>query len=135
MRYITLGGVSPLEEGIGENSVEVWVDADLLAKMSATPRGKTSTALQRQLFVDAIANVVHSARSESALADLGWLDVKDSLLGRVIEVVAPSSSSVEVHTAACVSYLNMVKTHPARFLAFAEESAGVTSAFEAGMGV
>lgn len=131
MRYITLGGASPLEEDVSEDSVEVWFDADLLAKMSAMPRSKASVALQRQLFVDAITAVVSAARVEDGFMNVAWPDVKDTLLGRVVQAVAPSSGNEDVRNAACANYLQMIKDDAAKFLAFAEEAAGLVAAHDA----
>jgi len=132
MRYITLAA-SPLEEGITEDSVEVWFDADLLAKASAISTGKASMAMQRQLFVDAVSAVVHAAKAEPELAGAGWADVRNTLLGRVVLAVAPTSGNEDVRNAACTSYLEMIKTDPAQFLSFAEEAAGLVAAFDSAL--
>ena len=128
VRYIVLGDESPLTEGVGEDSVEVWFDSDLLAMMSLNPKGKTSVALQRQLFVDAIAAVVAESRVSEQFDVMSWADVKDSLLGRVVALVAPKSGNEDARTSACVNYLEMVKHQPAKFMAYAEEAAGLINA-------
>lgn len=133
MRYITLGDASPLSEDITEDSVEVWFDADLLAKASAISTGKASMAMQRQLFVDGVTAVVHAARVDPDLATAGWTDVKNTLLGRVVLAVAPTSGTEEVRNAACASYLQMIKTDAAQFLSFAEEAAGLVAAHDLAM--
>ncbi len=129
VRFIVLGD-SPLEQGVTEDSVEVWFDADLLAKMSATPKGKTSVALQRQLFIDAVAAVVAAAGRHPDLNKSGWADVKDTLLGRVVAAVAPSSHSEEARARACMSHLELIKSDPAKFLTYAEEAAGLAAAYD-----
>ncbi len=134
VRYITLGGASPLDEGVTEDSVEVWFDADLLAKMSANPKSKPSVALQRQLFLDAIATVVAESRVIEDFDQQTWPDVQDSLLGRVVALVAPSHSNEDARAAACANYLEMIRSAPARFLAFAEEAAGLGVALDAELG-
>jgi hypothetical protein len=134
VRYITLGGASPVEEGVAEDSVEVWFDADLLAKMSANPRSKASVALQRQLFVDAIATVLSDSRVTEDFDQLTWADLQDTLLGRVVALVAPSHANEGARTAACMTYLKMIQDEPAQFLAYAEECAGLMSALDAELG-
>jgi len=133
VRYITLGGVSPLEEGVKEDSVEVWFEADLLGKMSASPKSKPSVALQMQLFLDAISVVVTESRMQEAFDMMSWAEVRDSLLGRVIELVAPSKANELARTAACATYLQIVKDNPARFMAYAEEQVGIAGAYDAGL--
>lgn len=134
-RYITLNGNSPLESRLGEAAVEVWCDADLLATMSASPKAPSSVALQRQLFVDAIATIISAARDEApALASAGWADVEESLLGRVVEAIAPSGGSKAARSAACSGYLEMIKVDPARFMTYVEETAGLLGSYETALG-
>jgi hypothetical protein len=101
--------------------------------MSASPKSKASVALQRQLFVDTIVAVVHAARLDPELTTSAWPDVKDSLLGRVISAVAPKTGNEEAKSAACGTYLEMIRTDPAKFVAFAEEAAGLLSAVNDGL--
>lgn len=132
VRYVTLAG-SPFEREVGEDAVEVWIDADLLAKISANPTTKQADALQRQLFVDAVATVVAHARTEAELASIVWDDVKSTLLGRVIGLVCPNQSSEAARSAAGAAFLEMLKSDPARFMTFVEDAVGVGTAFEAGL--
>jgi hypothetical protein len=134
VRYISLGGASPVEDGVMEDSVEVWFDADLLAKMSANPKSKASVALQRQLFVDAIASIVSQSKVTENFDQQTWADLQDTLLGRVVALVAPSHANEGARTAACMTYLQMIQERPAHFLAYAEEAAGLIGALDAELG-
>jgi hypothetical protein len=130
-RYVTLGSVSPFEKGIAEDVVEVWCDADLLAKMSANSKALGSAALQRQLFVDAIAAIVNSAAAEtSILASATWSDVENTLLGRAISVVTPSGTTEAARLATCATYLEMVKKDPAVFISYAEDVSGLLGSYD-----
>lgn len=131
-RYITLAS-SPLDAEVSEDSVELWFDADLLAKISANPTTKMAVALQRQLFVDAVDAVVTHARELDAITDLVWSDVKDTLLGRVIAVVAPNHSNEAARDHACTGFLDMLRDDHARFMTFVEDAAGLTGAYETGL--
>ena len=133
VRYITLDNNSPIEPDLTEDLVEVWIDADLLAQMSIAPKSKSSVALQRQFFVDAVAAVVSAAVALPTLAGLGWSDIKETILGRVVSMVAPSSTKPEVRETACQNYLDMLKENPAQFMSYVEAAAGLSSAFEAQM--
>jgi len=133
-RYITLS-TSPLELDTSEDDVEMWVDADLLAQMSAMPKSKGSLALQRQLFIDAVSAIVVAAmRSEGdedvpTLRTCTWPDIEKSLLGRVIGAMAPPSRDEAERVANRSRYLEILRSDPARFLAYAEERAGVSKSF------
>ena len=131
-RYITLTS-SPLDPDVNEDSVELWFDADLLAKISANPRTKLAVALQRQLFVDAVAAVVNHSRHLDGFASLAWADVKDTLLGRVVSVVGPNHSNEAARDLACTGFLEDLKSDPARFMTLVEDAAGLTAAYEAGL--
>ena len=133
VRYITLDNNSPIEPDLTEDLVEVWIDADLLAQMSIAPKSKSSVALQRQFFVDAVAAVVSAAAALPGLADLGWSEIKETILGRVISMVAPTSTKPEVRETACQSYLDMLKENPPQFMSYVEAAAGLATAFEAQM--
>ena len=133
VRYITLDNNSPIEPDLTEDLVEVWIDSDLLAQMSVAPKSKSSVALQRQFFVDAVAAVVSAAVALPGIADLGWSEIKETILGRVISMVAPSNSKPEVRESACKVYLDMLKTNPPQFMSYVEAAAGLSTAFEAQM--
>lgn len=132
VRYVTLSG-SPFERDVTEDAVEVWIDSDLLAKISANPKTKQADALQRQLFVDAISTVVAQAGADPEFKLAVWADVKSTLLGRVVSLVCPNQSSEMARDAAGASFLAMLKSDPAQFLTYVEDAAGLGSAYEAGL--
>jgi hypothetical protein len=133
-RYITMSS-SPLDEGVSEDEVEMWIDADLLAQMSAMPKSKGSMALQRQIFVDAVSAIIYSAQKPSDDADVPllksctWPDIEKSLLGRVISALAPNSKDPAERLLNQTAYLEMVRNDPAKFLTFAEHLCGVSTSF------
>lgn len=132
VRYITLGA-SPLEQDVTEESVELWLDADLLAKISANPKSKVAVSMQRQLFVDAVAVVVNETRVAEEFDLLVWSDVEKTLLGRVISLVTPNASTEEARRKAGTEYLDMLKADPARFMTFVEQAALLGGAYDAGL--
>lgn len=133
-RYITMSS-SPLDESVTEDDVEMWIDADLLAQMSAMPKSKGSIALQRQIFVDAVSAIVYSSQLPSEDADVpllkscAWPEIEKSLLGRVISALAPNSKDGAERLANQSAYLEMVRNEPAKFLTFAEHLCGVSASF------
>lgn len=125
LRFVSLEDLNPLEPGITEDSVKVYVDSSILAKLSAQPKSRGSVAFQRQLFVDAVTAIVDGARSEDDFVDKSWDDVRDSLFGRVVELLIPSKSEPTARESAAAAYLDMAKQSQTRFMTFIEEVAGV----------
>jgi hypothetical protein len=132
MRYVRVGS-PPLEQDVTEESVELWLDADLLSKISANPRTKVAIALQRQLFVDAVWAVVTAARLAEGFDLLTWSDAEKSLIGRVVSLVVPNRSGAAARQKAGNEYLAMIRDDPARFMTFVEEVALMIGAYEAGL--
>ncbi|MEQ1698532.1 MAG: hypothetical protein ABMA25_00385 [Ilumatobacteraceae bacterium] len=133
VRYITLDGVSPLEEGFGEDAVQVWFDADLMAKMSANPKSKASVALQYQLFLDAVLAIVTESRMGEQFDLMSWDEIERTILGRIIGMLVPVSAGEVARKSACASYLDMLKSDVARFMSHVEDAIGVASALNAGL--
>ena len=135
VRYITMGNVSPLDEAANENSLEMFVDVDLLALMSAMPRSVESKALQQQLFVDSIAAVARAAKENSTgdipeLAACSWADIENTLMGTIITALAPKSTDAAAQAQACADLLDVLRDDPARFIARAEALSGLLGSLE-----
>jgi hypothetical protein len=129
-RYVSLEEISPIEPGVSEDSVKVYVDSAVLAKLSAQPKSKGSVAFQRQLFIDAISTIVSTSRSEENFEELAWDDVRDSLLGRVLELLIPSNAEEPNRKQLGNSYLDMMKQNPARLMTYVEDAAGILSTID-----
>ena len=135
VRYITMGKVSPLDEAANENSLEMFVDVDLLALMSAMPRSVESKALQQQLFVDSIAAVTRAARDNVGenvpkLTECSWADIQNTLMGTIITALAPKSSDAATQARSCADLLDVLRDDPARFVARAEALSGLLGSLE-----
>jgi hypothetical protein len=135
VRYITMGNVSPLDEAANENSLEMFVDVDLLALMSAMPRSVESKALQQQLFVDSIAAVTRAARDNVSedvpkLTECSWADIENTLMGTIITALAPKSSDAAIQARSCADLLDVLRDDPARFVARAEALSGLLGSLE-----
>jgi len=130
LRFISLEDQSPLEEGISEDSVRVYVDSSVLAKISAQPRSKGAIAFQRQLFVDAVSAILAIARTEPEFQDVTWSGVKQSLLGRVLELLVPATAEQVARDATAATYLDIAKDNPARLMTFIEEATDLLSSVE-----
>jgi len=135
VRYITMGNVSPLDEAANENSLEMFVDVELLALMSAMPRSITSKALQQQLFVDSIAAVTRAARDNVAedipkLSECSWADIKNTLMGTIITALAPKSTDAATQARSCADLLDVLRDDPAQFIARAEALSGLLGSLE-----
>lgn len=124
LRYIVLKE-SPLDEGVSEDMVEMWVDSDLLHSLSTQANRPASRVMQAQLFVDCVWEIISSALADTDLAARGWQDIEDTLLGRVIVASAPPPSSHRLDETASYynDFLTMIRDDPSRFMAYAEELA------------
>ena len=135
-RYITMGLASPLDHSIDENSLQMYVDVELLALMSAMPRSRASKALQQQLFVDSISAVVWAARDNRSdgVPDLDtctWSEIEESLLGKIVKALAPKSADPKAQARGCSNLLDLLRSDPARFIARAEAVSGLLGSFNA----
>lgn len=124
LRYINLKE-SPLDEGVSEDMVEMWVDSDLLHSLSTQPNSPASRVMQAQLFVDCVWEIISSALADTELAERGWQDVEDTLLGRVIVAIAPPPATHRFDERASYygDFLNLIRQDRSRFMAYAEELA------------
>jgi hypothetical protein len=124
LRYIVLKE-SPLDEGVSEEMVEMWVDSDLLHSLSTQPNSPASRVMQAQLFVDCVSEIISSALKDPALTELGWQDVQDTLLGRVIVAIVPPPSShrIDEGISHYGGYLDLLRQDPSKLMAYAEELA------------
>lgn len=111
----------PLLPSPGADAVVVYVDEDVLAQLTTAPYTPGAKAFQRQLFLDAMTAVVHSA-SHILSEDEGQVrldDIEGSLLGNLLQRMAMPRSgdrSLDLEE----SYLEMVQADPGRFLTFVE---------------
>lgn len=136
-RYIALpAGVDPLVDDSSPDLIEMWVDADLLATLSSRDKSKASTAIQKQLFVDAFDCVMSEVRTRPDFADKTWTDVSDTMFGKMIRAIAGRSkndSDAEVR-ARCESLMSILRDDRGRFMAFVEAFADLTNAMIESLG-
>lgn len=94
-----------------------YVDEELLSQLDSEPTSPRSKALQAQLVLDFITAAVatyHSRRNGAG----DWDDLKDSLLGRIVRLVAGAKAS----PAECRQVLARLEDDPAKFVALAENA-------------
>lgn len=136
-RYVVIpDGIDPLSGDVSPDLIELWVDADLLATMSARPKAAVAAALQCQLFCDVFAVVTAAARARPEFEDTPWAQLSESLLGKLIRgIVGRNKKESEAANAArCERLLNLLKDDHGRFMAYVEDIAGTTSAFTNALG-
>ncbi len=136
-RYVSLpSGVDPVVDEVSPDVIELWIDADLLASLSARPKAPVSAALQCQLFCDVFAVVTAAARSRSGFEDLAWRDISGSLLGTLLRGIAgrEKADTQQKLDARCNRLLTLLKDDHGRFMAFVEDVAGTSSAFTRALG-
>ncbi len=133
--YVSMGGNSPLEPDCGIDDVELWIDADLLSRLSLMPLDKRSVALQTQFFMLTISEIVAAAVADAGLRLVGWADIETSILGKVISILIPNKSSADARKSLGESYLDMIKGDSQRFMSFIQEKAELGDSIDAQLGL
>lgn len=116
LRFIDLGG-QDLEETVdGTPDVDVLVDEDTLAALNANGTSAAAVFFQRQLLLDFVNAVVFGyALSADSGTATSFEDVKDSLIGKVVQLIA------ETNDEARDLALRQCRSDPARLMALAED--------------
>lgn len=114
VRYVEIDDAGLIADAADLSTLDVWVDAELLAQLNANSRSPAAEALQRQIFIDAVSAIVYSA--SRLLDSQTYSDLEETIVGRVIDLVAGSKASDDAKDSA----VNMVKNNPARFVALTE---------------
>ncbi len=112
LRYVELPG-SPMEIDSSAN-IGIYVDASLLGRLEREASTKWAIAFQDQLVIDLLGAVAMHALA-AGLDDCSWHDVKTSLLGSVIEMVAGKDGDPR-----CEELLSALIVNPSVFMAAAE---------------
>ena len=136
-RYITIPiGIDPLADDSSPDLVEMWVDADLLATLSSRDKSKVSTAIQKQLFVDAFDCVVSEVRARPDLEDKTWSDVSDTMFGKMIRAIAGRSKGDhdELIRERCQGLFTILREDRSRFMAHVEAFADLTDSLIKSLG-
>lgn len=136
-RYVTLpAGVDPLVDESSPDLVEMWVDADLLATLSSRDKSKVSTALQKQLFVDAFHCVMSEVRGRPDFEDRTWADVSDTMFGKMIRAIAGRSKNdgQDDVRLRCEVLMDVLRDDLGRFMAHVEAFADLTNSLIESLG-
>ena len=132
MRYVSLPAtLNPCIDDFSFDSLELWLDSDLLAAISAQPKSSVAVAVQGQLFVDAMRAIVLAARADPRLVEMSWEDVEASTVGRVIRGLSGAGRNISEHEVAqrCNHLLTLVKTDVGKFMSIVEARTGLTAAY------
>lgn len=108
LRFVDVRG-SVLDAGGG---VDVFVDADLLARLEKESSRPWAIAFTDQLVLDFLTAVVINAMAADELESRTWDDIAGTLLGKTIELVARTSDAATLAT-----YLGDLRSEPSRFIA------------------
>lgn len=116
MRYVEIDDRQDLLRSTGDTELPTfYVDEELLARLNSEPTSPLSKALQAQLALDFITAAVAVYNSDRETAG-DWDDLKDSLLGRIVRVVAGGKAGPDDYR----RVLRRMETNPAAFVAQAE---------------
>jgi hypothetical protein len=121
IRFVKLEG-SPVLAGISDDVVQLYVDQDLLAQLTAAPNSPAARSFQRQLFLDAIRAVVTAAIRQSDFDGMTMGDLEGSIVGRLVTRLAgrrPGEPEGVLEGRRDL-YLTLLRDEPERFLAEVE---------------
>lgn len=88
IRYLYLGDHDLLRPYSEQEQPVFYVDEDLLSQLNARRRSAASKALQLQLAQDFAAVVIRRAAANEDIKDVGYDDVRTSLLGSILRIAA-----------------------------------------------
>ena len=106
----------------GTPDVDVWVDEEVLAALSASNVSAAALCFQRQLVLDFVCAVVFEYANSAAVssdAAASYADVKDSLIGKVVQLTAEPNDEERERT------LRKCREKPAHVVAQAEDVLGL----------
>ena len=130
VRYIDLRGQDLLQPIEGTPDVDVWVDEEVLAAISASHTSAAAVLFQRQLMLDFVASVVlEYSRAVHATGpapdDDSGDDFGASLIGKVVDLVLRSDSASEDERELRARVLRQCQSSPAKVVARAEDALGL----------
>lgn len=130
VRYIDLRGQDLLQPIEGTPDVDVWVDEEVLAAVSASHTSAAAVLFQRQLMLDFVGSVVFEySRTVQAAAPAAVDDSDDdfraSLIGKVVDLVLRSDTALEDDKERRVRLLRQCQSSPAKVVARAEDALGL----------
>lgn len=120
VHYIDFGDHDVLEPIEGQEEPTFYVDADLLALAVARRASPSSRAFQLGLVQVLVSSIIWRAAAASKIRACTYGEVVDSLLGRVIRLIA-GTKATESHKNALIQ---LVGTKPELVVAMAESAIG-----------
>jgi hypothetical protein len=108
-----------------DDSIELWVDADLLARITANPKVPAARAFQRQLFIDVVTTTLFTYQQLLKESNLSVEDVHECLLGRLLAFLAGPKSPKETddeHRLRLDALLQLARTRPGKLVAMSEDA-------------
>ncbi len=122
VRYLDMSDHEPLLPYEDSYPPIFYVDQELLASLASRPRAPISRSIQVQLVQDFIYGVLTSpAVQEADLGEMIWTDMKDTLLGRVLNLIAGPDASEE----RLGILVQLIRDDPAKLVAQAEHAIGL----------
>lgn len=112
----------PFAEASGADAVLLYVDEELLNQLALQPSLAAAKAFQRQLFIDAMSAVIHSASKSQELETKALGDLEGTVIGRLIDRLAGASSdrTAEEHRHRSEELMKDVREQPAKVIGWVE---------------
>lgn len=115
---------TPLDESTGPESIQLYLDAEVLSELAANPKTAAAEAFSRELFLTATAAAVMESSRQLLTGNFTTVDdIEGSLAHRLIQLVvgdAPPRQLSDLHQ----RFFQMLRNDPARFAAHIENRVG-----------
>lgn len=130
-QFIRLADESALDASVSDDAVEVYIDDEVLARLSADPTSPFAKVAQLRIFVDAVAEIARVAAAEVGSASLpAFPDLEGSLIDRAVRLVVGEPAGADANSLASLrsSALALAVQEPTRFVAAVEAACGLREA-------
>ena len=130
MRYVDWNDHDVTQPHTSQPDPVLYVDEDLLAQLNSRRGSSSSRAIQVQLVIDFLGQILwRGAEKASDLRGVNYDDIRESLLGSVIRIAAGPGASEARRTA----LLQEVARDPGMVVAHLEHAIDVLSTYAASM--
>jgi hypothetical protein len=130
IRHVELESGMSIDGIPDEPSVTIWVDAQVLARLSSKPGSPAARLFQTELFLDVVEAVLGDARKSKQFWTSAAEDFDGSLFGQVLNALASGgvAQPLERRRKAREALLDLARHRPDRFLAEAASGVGLLRA-------
>ena len=137
VRFVTLDDGDPFDTELRNDMVRLYVDGELLDRLSVAASTAAGRQIQRQLFVDAATAIAFAAqrrlREDPQLGQQHVDDFRGSLVHKLTELIAGKSTEPAIQDRRQTEFQRL-RDDPAAFIAQVEAKAGMKKDMLASLG-